>query len=463
MIIMGTKLEKSVLVVATVSSFFSIFLSSAVLIAVPSIATEFHMNNIVQNWISTIYFLSIAVITIPAGQISGKYGLKKTMGMGLVLFILSSIAIMFSNSQDMFLICRIFQGIGGGILNVAAMAMVVSAFSPQDRGQAIGITVTGVYLGTSLSPVIGGILNYDLGWRSIFVFTIPFLIICLALLFSKVTKEWVTFEGIGLDWKGSILYGIGILLFIVGFTTLNKPNGLMLTIIGIILLICFIYTEIKVKNPVFDVRFFKNPKFSSSNLAALCAYLATFAIVTIVNYYLQYIKGFNSQNAGFLLMIGPLFQVVLAPLAGRVSDRVNPQKLSALGIGIGAVALGMLASLTADSPLWFLALALALQGIGFGIFSSPNTNAIMSSVPPEDTPIASASVAVMRVVGQTMSLGMLTLIFAFMMGNVPIQPSNYGILLVACKIIAGICTILCIISVFSSLVGIKSKPKFIEK
>lgn len=449
--------EKYVLVIAALTSFFTVFLSSAVMISVPSLAAEYGMSNIVQNWVTMLFFLAVAAVTVPAGQISGKFGLKKTMVFGMALYIISSIVCVFSVSQEMFLICRIFQGVGAGFLNVASMAMVVSAFKPQDRGQAIGLTVVGVYLATSLSPVIGGFLNFSLGWRSIFYFTLPFLFLCLGLLIAKINKEWVTFKDAKIDTKGSVLYSIGIVLFIFGFTMLNEPLGIALTVIGLVLIAIFIMVELKVKVPVFDVRLFKNSKFSSANFAAVCAYLATFAIVTIINYYLQYIRGMDSSQAGMILLITPVFQVVMAPIAGRISDKINPQILSAVGIAFGGLGIFMISMVDVTTPLPFLMVAMALQGFGFGLFSSPNTNAIMGSVPPKETPIASASVATMRVIGQTLSMGLFTLIFAFIMGNVPIIPANYHLLLLSCQVAAGICAVLCVVSVFASLVGIRSK------
>ena len=154
-----------ILLICTVLSFFTVFAVNAVMVVIPSIASEFHMSNIVQNWVTMLLFLVVAIFTIPAGQLSGKFGLKKSMVLGSALFIISSIVAIFSISSEMFLICRVFQGIGVAFLNVASMAMVVSAFSPQKRGQAIGINVTGVYLATSTSPVIGGFLNFQFGWR----------------------------------------------------------------------------------------------------------------------------------------------------------------------------------------------------------------------------------------------------------------------------------------------------------
>ena len=279
----------------------------------------------------------------------------------------------------------------------------------------------------------------------------------LILLIVEVKEEWATMADVPIDWKGSIVYSLGILLFIYGFTRLDESIGIILTVVGLVVLAVFIAIELRQKYPVFDVKFFKNPKFASANFAALTAYLATFAVTTIVNYNLQYIRGFDSQMAGLVLLVAPVIQVIMAPISGRLSDKINPQKLAAVGMLFGAISLGMLAMLNNSTPLWFLIVAMIAHGLGFGIFSSPNTNAIMGSVPPKDTPVASASVATMRVIGQTMSMGMLTLVFAFVMGNVPIVEKYFPLLITSSQITCLICMVLCVASIFASLVGIKSK------
>ena len=207
---------------------------------------------------------------------------------------------------------------------------------------------------------------------------------------------------------------------------------------------------------MFDIRFFKNRRFLSANFASLCAYLATFAVTTILNYHLQYIKGFDSQTAGIILLAAPLCQVVLAPIAGRLSDKYVPQVLAAIGMGLGTVSLALFSFLGEATSLEFLIVSMIIYGVGFGLFSPPNTNVIMSSVPPKDTSVASASVATMRTVGQAMSLGILTLVFAFVMGDVPIVEQYYPLLISSCQITCLICVVLCIASVFASLVGIRA-------
>ena len=446
-----------ILLICSILNFFAVFAVNAVIVIVPDVASEFHMSNITQNWISIIFFLVVAVLSVPAGQISGKYGLKKVTILSTILFIVISVVNVLVTSSEAFLLSRLILGISLAFINVTSMAMVVSAFEPDERGKALGINIMGVYVGLSSSPVLGGILNYQFGWRSVILFGVPFLLVILVLLLTKIEDEWITFKDIPIDLKGSLSYGIGMVLFMYGFTILNEMTGVVLTILGIAILVIFAAIELRVDNPVFDVRFFKNRKFLSSNFASLCAYLATFSVTTILNYHLQYIKGFDSQTAGLILLVAPLCQVVLAPIAGRLSDKFIPQIMAAIGMGLGTISLFLFSFLDANTSFEFLMAAMVLYGIAFGLFSPPNTNVIMGSVPPKDTSVASAAVSTMRTVGQAMSIGILTLVFAFVMGNVPMTEQYFPLLTESCQITCLICVVLCLASVFASLVGFKSK------
>jgi len=460
---MKIEFETYVILISFITSFFAVFLSNGIIIGVPAIASEFAMNNVIQNWVPTIFFLVVAVFTVPAGQISGKFGVKKSLLAGVIVYLIASIGACLSFSTESFLIFRMMQGAGVAFLNVSAMAMVVQAVKPQNRGKALGFTVTGVYLATSLSPVICGFLVHNLGWRSMFYFVIPFLVLCIILMIIKIPQEWKTYEHDKIDKTGSILYGIGILAFIYGFTTLINPTGIILTIIGLVLLIIFGIYELRQKSPVFNMKLFRNSKFTSSNIAALCSYIAVMVVTTILNYHLQYVRGMDAQMSGLILIITPIIMAIMAPNAGKLSDKIHPQKLAATGMAIATVALAILTFLNANTPLYLVIVAMVLQGIGMGLFSSPNMNAIMSSVPPKDAPTASASQATMRTIGQTMSLGLLTLVFAWVMGNLELSTKYAGMIVQSSQIICGICTVACIIAIFASLVGVRSKDEFNTK
>ena len=452
--------ETIVIFVSFVTSFFAVFLSAGIVLGVPTIANEFGMNNVVQNWIPTIVLLVIAVFTLPAGQISGKYGVKKSLIIGVIIFILASFGACISISAEMFLFFRVLQGIGIAFSNVATMAMVVQAIKPQNRGKALGFTVTGIYLAGSLSPVFCGFLVYNLGWRAMFYFVVPFLILCLILMILKIPGEWKSYENDKIDSVGYVLYGIGILLFIYGFTNLMNFTGQICILTGLLLLVIFGYYEFKTESPAFNMDLFKNMKFTSSNVAALCSYLAIAAITTILNYHFQYVRGWNAQMSGLILIITPIIMAIMAPNAGKLSDKIHPQKLAAIGMAIATVTLLILIFLDADTPLYLIVVAMILQGVGMGLFTTPNTNAIMSSVPPKETPNASAAQSAMRTIGQTLSLGLLTLVFAWMMGSLKLSSKYAGMIVQSSQLVCIICTVICIIAIFASLVGIRSKDSF---
>lgn len=452
--------EKYVVFVAFITSFFAVFLSVGIVLGVPAIASEFGMNNVFQNWITTLTALVIAVFTLPAGQLSGKFGVKKSLIIGVSIFLVASIGACLSFSTELFLIFRVFQGIGIAFSNVSAIAMVVQAVKPQNRGKALGYTVTGIYLAGSLSPVFCGFLVYNFGWRAMFYFVIPFLAACVALMIIKIPEEWKTYEGSTIDAFGYLLYGIGISLFIYGFTNLMNSFGAISIVIGFILLIVFGYYELKIESPAFNMNLFKNMKFTSSNIAALCSYLAIASITTILNYHFQYVRGWNAQISGIMLIITPIIMAIMAPNSGKLSDKIHPQKLAAIGMSITTVTLLILIFLDVNMPLYLIVIAMVLQGVGMGLFTTPNTNAIMSSVPPNETPNASAAQSAMRTIGQTMSLGLLTLIFAWIMGSLKLSSEYADLIVQSSQLICIICTIICIIAVFASLVGIKSNDSF---
>ena len=347
-------LETIVVFVSFITSFFAVFLSNGIIIGVPAIAQDFAMNNVIQNWVPTIFFLVVAVFTVPAGQISGKFGVKKSLLAGIIVYLIGSIGAVLSFSTESFLIFRIMQGAGVAFLNVSAMAMVVHAVAPKNRGKALGFTVTGVYLATSLSPVICGFLVHNLGSRSMFYFVIPFLVLCIILMITKIPQEWKTYQDDKIDKVGSILYGIGILFFIYGFTSLITTPGKILTVLGIILLVIFGAYELRQKSPVFNMNLFKNKKFTSSNIAALCSYIAVMVVTTILNYHFQYVRGWDAQMSGMILIITPIIMAIMAPNAGKLSDKIHPQKLAALGMGIATVALLILTFLTGKTPLYMV-------------------------------------------------------------------------------------------------------------
>ena len=446
-----------IIFLAAFTSFLTAFATSAIAVALPAIANQFLINAVMLNWLSTSFLLAIAIFSVPFGKLAGKIGLKKFFIIGIIGFIIGCAGAALSFSANILIFFRVIQGIASAIINVTVFAMITESLAPQERGRGIGITISSVYIGLTLAPVLGGVLTQNLGWQSIFYVIVPLLFIPLVLALFKVREEWVTGKKDPFDFIGTIVYGFGILLFMYGFTILNQIFGIVLTIIGLALLIVFVIWELRHKFPVFHVEFFKNTTFSTSTLAALISYLATFVVTIILSYHLQFIKGLDPQTTGLILIVTPALMAIIAPFSGNLSDKINPQKLSALGMGFVTVAIFILIFLDAKTPLFVIIISMFLQGIGYGIFSSPNTNSIMGSVPRKFASLASATVSTVRVIGQTMSLGMLTVIFAIVMGSAPIIPKFYPLLIQSSQIAFIISTVLCVIAIIASLVGVKSK------
>ena len=456
---MQNEIEKYMVIITFISSFFTVFVLNGVILGVPEIAREFAMNNLTQNWTLTIFTLIVTMLTVPAGQIAGKYGFKRTLSIANSLFLIGLIGSVIAFSTETFLASRIVQAIGIAFVNVCEIAIVTLAISKESRGKALGIIITGVYLGTSASPVISGFLIQYFGWRSIFFVSIIFIAICVILLRKKITPEWKTNENDEIDKIGSVLYMIGICLLIYGFSALITQIGQICIIIGTIILAIYVSYELKQKSPVFDVNLFRTRTFTAYNIAGMFGYFAVMVFSTLINYYFQYVKGFDPQMTGIILLVSPIVMSITAPYAGKLSDKRHPQKIATVGMVITTFAMVILSFLDSNTSLYIIILAMVLQAFGMGLFSSPNLNAIMSSVDEKDAAYASAGQLATRAIGQSMSLGLLTLIFSWIMGNLDLSSQYADLILQASQIIFIICAIACVLAIVSSLIGIKADKR----
>ena len=439
------------LLVATLASFFTPFMASAINIALPSIGLEFGADAILLSWIPTAYLLTSAVFAVPFGRIADIHGMKKIFICGITIFTLATFLCGAAPSVTLLIVFRILQGIGSAMIFVTGLAIITSVYPPKERGKAIGINVASVYVGLSMGPVLGGILTHYLGWRSIFYIIIPLGLLVIALTAWKVKGEWAECKGEKFDITGSIIYGMALIMLMYGFSILPEELGIILLILGIIGILAFALFELRVKNPVFEVRLFKNITFGFSSLAALINYSSTFAVVFLLSLYLQYIKGLDPQFAGIVLVAQPAVMAVTAPIAGRLSDRFSPGIIASIGMAVTAISLSCFIFLSNDTSLESIIIVLLVLGFGLGLFSSPNTNAIMGSVKKRFYGIASATVSTMRLIGQMLSMGIALLIFSIVIGNVQILPSSYPALLTSIKIVFTICAVLCFIGLFASL------------
>ena len=440
------------LLVTTMASFLVPYMGSSINIALPSIGREFSMDAISLSWVAASFILAAAMSLLPLGRIADLYGRRRIFAWGILTYVVSSLLSGVSPSAGALIFSRVLQGVGGAMIFSTALAILTSVFPAGERGRVLGINVASVYLGLSLGPFLGGFLTQHFGWRGIFFANVPLGLIMIALVSLKLKGEWTGAREERFDLAGSIIYSLALAAIMYGLSLLPGSSGAWIILVGALGLLAFLKWEGKVENPVLDINLFKRSTvFTFSNLAALINYSATFAVGFLLSLYLQYVKGLGPQHAGLILVFQPLVQAIFSPLAGRLSDRIEPRIVASLGMALTVVGLILFTLLTPDTSMGFIIATQILLGLGFAFFSSPNTNAIMSSVDKRLFGVASAVLGTMRLTGQMLSMGIVMMVFAGKMGKEPIASGNSLLFLGSAREAFLIFACLCLAGTFASL------------
>ena len=447
------KQERTAMVVAAIASFTGPFMFSSVNVALPAIQKEFNVSAVQLGWVATSLMLSMAVMLVPIGKIADIHGRKKIFMYGLILNTVASLLACFVGSVEMLIGTRVFQGFAMAMSNVSSVAILTSVFPPQKRGRAMGVYVSAVYMGLSVGPFTGGFFTQQLGWRSLFLVVTIFCGVSLVLTWKFLKGEWAEARGEKLDILGCILYAIAILALVYGATVLLEPKAIYLIAIGVVSLVAFIRHELKTDVPVFEIRLLTgNRLFAFSSLAALINYAATSAITFLLSLYLQYIKGLSPQYAGAVLMVQPVLMAILSPVTGKWSDRGEPRKIASAGMAITATGVLLFTFIGMPTSEIYIIGTLAVVGVGFAMFSSPNMSAIMGAVEKRYLGIASGTVSTMRLLGQMTSMAITMVIFSLFLGKEEISPANYDLFLKSVHVSFLIFAVLCLFGIFFSLV-----------
>ncbi|MFY9799758.1 MAG: MFS transporter [Methanoregula sp.] len=453
--------KRIVLLIAILAGFITPFDGSAVNIALPVMGAEFHMDAISLSWIATAYLLAAALFLVPFGKIADIYGRKRIFLYGIAIFSLASLVMTVVPTTNMLIAVRIIQGFGGAMIFGTSIAILTSVFPPGERGKALGIYITAVYTGLTVGPFLGGVLTQYLGWRSIFFVNVPIGIAACLLIYWKLEGEWAECASERFDYIGSLLYACALVAVMYGFSIVPDTLGIMLIAAGCAMGIVFAAYEMRIPMPVLDIRLLtKNRVFAFSNLAALINYSATFAVTFLLSLDLQFTKGFSPEQAGLVLILQPAAMAVVSPVAGRLSDRIDPQIVASAGMALTALGLFLLVFLVDSTPLWYILVCLVVLGTGLGLFSSPNTNAIMSSVEKRYYGVASGMNGTMRLVGQMLSMGIAMMLFATLIGRVEITPEYYPQFILSLHYAFVLFMVLCILGIAASLKRGKRQPVF---
>lgn len=448
---------KITLAIVMIASFITPFMANAINIAIPTIGIEFGVDQSALNWVVSGFLLSSAAFLLPFGRLADQFGRKRIFLIGMIALAAASLACALATSPIMLVVFRIFQGIASAMIFSTSMAILTSVVPPQSRGKALGLNSAATYIGLSCGPVLGGLICRVLSWRGIFYINLALAVIIIIITLWKLKGEWKSAPAKFDSW-GSVLCVVSQILLLFGLT--DVTGGLFYQAclaVGVILLIVFFLYEKRRTSPLVPVvNIVRNRPFAFSNLATLINYSATFALGYMMSLYLQTVLNIDTATSGLILLVQPVLMAVLSPVTGALSDRIKPATLASIGMGITALSLFFFVFLTPNTSIVLIILNLALIGFGYALFASPNTNAIMGSIDRSLYGVASSIIGNMRLLGQSISMAIVSLITSILMRGLSIGSEGYaGQLMHSVRTAFIIFVVLCVLGVFASLVRSK--------
>jgi len=394
-------------------------------LSLPEIGAEFGVSAYALGWVSTACLFSSVIFLVPMARISDLVGRKKIFLLGMLIATVGAVLEPFSPSFWILILLRISDGLAMACVFSTSLPILSSIYPPSQRGSVFGINVAVVYLGSSMGPVIGGIMTANFGWRSIFILLVPLAILGTLMVYKYLKMEVIEGKGEIFDYKGALLYMITLFFLLLGLSNLPATWAFGSLALGLLILPVFIYYVKNQEFPVMRIRLFlTNKHFARSNFAAFLNYAGTYSVAFFLSLYLQRVLYLPADTAGLILLAQPVLQAVFSPFIGRLSDKMDSRYLSTFGMLLLAAGLFLLSTMTAETPLIYLIFYEVLLGIGFAFFASPNTSTIMNCVGRKDYSSASASLSVMRQSGMVLSMAIAMCAISVFLGSTEMLNSD---------------------------------------
>ena len=382
--------------------------SGTLIIALPDLERSLHTSLLQLVWVILAYMIASTVLVLTAGRLSDLFGRKRAYVAGFAVFTIASLGAGFSADGTQLILWRILQGIGGAAIFANAAALVTDAFPRNQLGLAMGTNTMVAAVGLVIGPVLGGALVV-ISWHWVFWFNIP---LGLAGTFwaASVLHETERREATSdLDLVGTALYVVGLTGLVLGVSRggisgWNDALTIGSLIVAVILLPLFVVVERRAQAPMLDLTIFENRLFGAASAAAFINGLSRFALLFVFVFYFQGAQGDDPITAGLKLAPMAIGMLISSPLAGIWADRHGSRALAALGMLVSAVALAGMTTLQVHSSYWLSVLWLGVVGIGSGMFNSPNTAAMMGTVPPQRRGIAGGARTMLQNTGAVISI-----------------------------------------------------------
>lgn len=391
---------------------------ASVNIAIPNLAADLQANAKMVSWLPTLFILSSVIFMLPAGKLADNYGRKRIYAYGLALNAFSSFMCGLGTSIEWVLFWRFIQGASSSMIFGTGVAIITSVTPANKRGEALGITAACVYIGLTVAPAVGGWLTELWGWRSVFLFQVPIVIALLLLIKFRLLGEWKNEQKTKYDWWGTAIFALFSLSLVYGLSILPTLLGVVLLGLAVLCLALFVLHQSRSRRPLIRVQMFRESRvFSMSLTTSLLMYASNFPLVFLMSLYLQYVKDLSPSHAGQIILVQALAMAIMAPMSGKLSDRFQPRLVATLGCVIVACGLFVLSQMNHQDSVLYIAVSLMLIGIGFGLFSTPNNNAIMGSAQVHEVGVASASMNLSRTIGNLLGMSLVNLMVHYYLGD----------------------------------------------
>ena len=425
--------RRLILLTIAAGTFVSVLDQTGVTLALPVMASEFEATIPYVQWVAFGYILATGSLLLPAGSLSDMIGRKVVYVSGFFVFIVGAGLAGISSELLAVIAFRFLQGVGSAMIQANGMAILTTTFPARDRGRVIGLFMTMVGMGAIMGPIVSGFVVGTFGWRAVFLLGVPLGMVSIIAASIVLIRDTPRVRGLrrlssGFDWIGAFLSASGLVVFLLVMTTAYRVGWLSpMPIAGLALsvglLTAFVYWERSASMPMLDLELFRRKIFALGASASFFGFLAGNAVFSMMPFYLQDVLDLSPRVVGLFITPAAIGFALAGPLSGPLSDRFGPRRIEFVGLGMLIASLLFLGRLTTETAPWNVAVAMTMQGLGMGIFYTPNTSSVLSVVERERYGVATAFLNMTRNTASVAGVGLVTSIVTFAMASQGFEPS----------------------------------------
>jgi MFS family permease len=402
---------------------------SGVAVALPALGTDLGAGATALSLVETLFLAASVALLLPAGRLGDAADKIAVFKLGMVAFAATSILTGLTSSIPALLVLRFLQGAASAAVGASGTAIIADAVPPERRGKAFGITIGAIYAGLTLGPICAGFLVGQWGWRSVFLVGGAAVLLLLLPTHLMLRASWRRPAPRAVHWPSAVLVTAGMLGLVGGAATLRDgAAGWGAIALGLALLAAFILLQPRLEVPLLNTGLLvKNRVLAFALLVQCLLYCNAFGTVFLLSLYMQSVLGTSSHIAGEVLAVGTLLMAAIAPAAGTLADRTRPALIVSTGVAIALAAATLATFLREGSSIVVVGLVLAIQGVGFAFFSSPNIAMVMNAVPRERSGLAAALSATARSLGMVSGMLIVGALVSVNIGHEPVgaNPARY--------------------------------------